>query len=320
MQVPSTNSDQMGRVGLLFSARVAFATTSQIPSTYHSTRLAFSKGFQRSQQKFSVSRNLRCAMAPTAPTDHKAVTRIGDSERFSMGVIHNGVFQSAGLLSSPSSGSDISSQTRDIFSQIDNLLSEAGTSKSELLTVTIWLADVKDITAFNEQWDAWLDKSNKPVRACVQSALVRADALVEIQVTAAVPTSSRIVSTSDAAAAVGPYSQGIISDNGTVYVSGCIGLTADSGVMAGNSIHAQTVQALSNLRAILKEAGCTPKDIVKTTILLDDMGAFSEVNQLYEAFFDGGRVPARSCFAAKQLPKGALVEIEAIATVPIGQP
>lgn len=75
----------------------------------------------------------------------------------------------------------------------------------------------------------------------------------------------------------------------------------------------QMLQALSNLFAILQKAGCAPGDIVKTTLLLDDMSDFATVNELYSQFFSGTRVPSRSCFAAKTLPKGALVEIEAIA-------
>lgn len=256
-------------------------------------------------------------MAPPASESKNEIKRIGDTQRFSLGVIHNGVFQTAGLLSDPSVGSELSAQTRDIFSQIDKLLTEAGTDKSRILSVNIWLADVADIVSFNEEWDAWLDVKNKPIRACVQSALVRSDARVEIQVTASVPASpSYAISTKEAAAAVGPYNQAIVTNNGTVYVSGCIGLTADSGTMAGDSVREQTIQALRNLRGVLKQAHCNPTDIVKVTILLQDMSAFTEVNQLYKEFFEGGMVPARSCFAAKQLPKGALVEIEAIAMIP----
>lgn len=256
-------------------------------------------------------------MAPPTSEPKSQIRRIGDTARFSLGVIHNGVIQTAGLLSDPSAGSDLSAQTRDIFSQVDKLLAEAGTDKSRILSVNIWLADVADIASFNAEWDSWLDPANKPIRACVQSALVRPDARVEIQVTAAIPSlPSYAIATKEAAAAVGPYNQAIVTDNGTVYVSGCIGLTADSGVLAGDTVKEQTMQALSNLRAILKEAQCTPADIVKVTILLEDMAAFAEVNQLYESFFEGGRVPARSTFAVKQLPKSALVEIEAIAIAP----
>lgn len=255
-------------------------------------------------------------MAPAASGVKSGIRRIGDAGRFSQGVVYNGVFQTAGLLCDASVGPDLSAQTLDIFSQIDDLLAEAGTDKSRILSVNIWLVDAGDIARFNELWDDWLDADNKPVRACVQSALVRPDARVEIQVFAAVPSAGRTIETSEAAAAVGPYNQGIVTDDGTVYVSGCIGLTADCGKMAGDSVKDQTLQALNNLRAVLKQAHCSPTDIVKTTILLHDMDAFAEVNQLYQAFFEGGRVPARSCFAAKQLPKGALVEIEAIATIP----
>lgn len=178
------------------------------------------------------------------------------------------------------------------------------------------MSDIREFAEMNRAWDEWLDKDHMPVRATVQAALAAPELSVEIQVTAALPSPAKVIATKEAADAVGPYNQGVVVDDGTIYVSGCIGLLPSGGGMAGASVEAQTDQALKNMRAILKEAGAGPGDIVKTTILLDDMGDFGKVNAIYKDFFGGGRVPARSCFAAKQLPKGALVEIECIASLP----
>ena len=121
------------------------------------------------------------------------------------------------------------------------------------------------------------------------------------------------VKTANAPQAIGPYSQGIVA-NGFVFCSGQISLDPDSGEIIGDSIQAQTEQALKNLFAVLKEAGSSPGRVVKTTVLLNDMSDFAEMNKVYEKMFDGFR-PARAAFAVKTLPKNVLVEIEAIATV-----
>lgn len=243
---------------------------------------------------------------------YEDIVRKDPNDRFSKIVIHNDIVYLSGIIA-PSPERDVVSQTRIILEQLDDLLVEAGTHKSRILTSTVWLADISRVDDMNKAWNEWLDVENKPARACVEGKLALDDAVVEVQATAALPSRARILRTVDAASAVGPYNQGVVIENGTVYISGCIGLSATSGAMVGDSVEEQCAQALSNLKAILKEAGCGPQDIVKTMILLEDMKDFATVNDIYANFFEGGPVPARSCFAAKQLPKGALVEIEAIA-------
>lgn len=152
-----------------------------------------------------------------------------------------------------------------------------------------------------------------PARATVQAALGEGFD-IEIKVIAALPSQRRIIDTKEAAAAVGPYNQAVVAD-GTVYVSGCIGALPGGRGMVQGGVVEETKQAFKNVAAILKEAGATVGDVVKTTVLLDDMADFAKVNAIYEQFFEGVEVPARSCFAAKQLPKGALVEIEVIAVI-----
>ncbi|MDY3113295.1 MAG: RidA family protein [Helicobacter sp.] len=120
-----------------------------------------------------------------------------------------------------------------------------------------------------------------------------------------------IISTQNAPQAIGPYSQGIIC-NGILYTSGQIGLTPQGELVSG--IEAQTRQVLSNLEAILKEAGVSFNSVIKTTIFLSDMDNFSIVNEIYAEFFKEHK-PARSTVAVKTLPKNALVEIECIASL-----
>lgn len=245
---------------------------------------------------------------------HADIKRLEPGERFNQIVVHNGLVYLAGQVARGTDGS-VYAQTAAILSKIDGLLAQAATDKTRVLSATIWMTDISGAKEMNRAWDAWVDKDNMPVRAAVQSRLVSDDVTVEIQVTAALPSPAKTLATEHAAAAVGPYNQGVVVDDGTVYVSGCIGLLPGDGGMAQGGVEGQTKLALKNVSAILESAGAGPNDIVKTTILLDDMADFGKVNAIYKAFFGGGRVPARSCFAAKELPKGALVEIEAIARI-----
>ena len=120
----------------------------------------------------------------------------------------------------------------------------------------------------------------------------------------------QIISTPDAAQAIGPYSQAIKA-GGFIFTSGQIALKPDGEFVAGG-VEAQARQVLQNLAAILKEAGATLQDAVKTTIFIADMGDFATVNEIYAAAF-GAHKPARSTVQVAKLPKGALVEIEVIA-------
>ena len=121
------------------------------------------------------------------------------------------------------------------------------------------------------------------------------------------------VSTSNAPAAIGPYSQGIITD-GFVFCSGQIGLDPATGTLV-DGLEAQTERVLKNIAAILDAAGLTLADIVKTTIFLTDMADFATVNGIY-AKHVADPPPARSTLAVSALPKGAVIEIEAIARRP----
>ena len=123
-------------------------------------------------------------------------------------------------------------------------------------------------------------------------------------------TSRQAVTSSGAPAAIGPYSQAIAVDE-TVYCSGQIGLDPATGELA-DGLEAQAERALRNLSAVLDAAGVTMADVVKTTIFLTDMGDFAAVNTIYATFVPDPP-PARSTVAVAALPKGALVEVEAIA-------
>ena len=125
--------------------------------------------------------------------------------------------------------------------------------------------------------------------------------------------SKTAIHTEQAPAAIGPYSQGIKAGN-TVYVSGQIPIDPATGEFAGEDIAAQTRQNLTNIREILKAGGADMSHVVKTTILLKDIADFAAMNEVYAEFFTEP-YPARAAFQAAALPKGALVEIEAIAVL-----
>ena len=120
------------------------------------------------------------------------------------------------------------------------------------------------------------------------------------------------IKTSNAPAAIGPYSQAIDSGAGLVFVSGQIPIDPATGAFPEGGVKEQTRQSLLNASAILKEAGLGLGNVVKTTVFLADMGDFAAMNEVYSAFFSAP-YPARSAVAVKNLPKGALVEIECIA-------
>ena len=123
----------------------------------------------------------------------------------------------------------------------------------------------------------------------------------------------KVLSTSKAPAAIGPYSQAI-QVGYLVYTSGQIPIDPATGVFVEGGIKEQTRQSLLNVKAILEEAGLTMNDVVKTTVFMADMNDFADMNAVYAEFFSEP-YPARSAVAVKTLPKGALVEIEVVAGV-----
>lgn len=120
------------------------------------------------------------------------------------------------------------------------------------------------------------------------------------------------IETKKAPAAIGPYSQAIVTGN-YIFTSGQIPLIPESGVLAEGAIEAQTEQVISNLAAVLTAAGSDLTKVVKTTCFLKNIGDFAAFNAVYEKYFTGK--PARSCVEVAALPKGALVEIEVIAEI-----
>jgi 2-iminobutanoate/2-iminopropanoate deaminase len=119
------------------------------------------------------------------------------------------------------------------------------------------------------------------------------------------------VATEHAPKAIGPYSQAIVAD-GTVYTAGQVALDPQSGALVGQTVSEQTEQVLKNLAAVLAASGSSLGQVVKTTVFLADMADFAAMNEVYARHF-GGHRPARSTVQAAGLPKGARVEIDAIA-------
>lgn len=120
------------------------------------------------------------------------------------------------------------------------------------------------------------------------------------------------IHTTNAPEAIGPYSQAVVH-NGILYTSGQIALNPASGMVEAQTIEAQTEQVMKNLEAVLKAAGTDFTTVLKTTCFLKNMSDFGIFNEIYAKYFTGK--PARSCVAAKELPKDVLVEIELIAAV-----
>ena len=121
----------------------------------------------------------------------------------------------------------------------------------------------------------------------------------------------QIISTSNAPAAIGPYSQAVKTGN-FVFLSGQLGIDPQTGDFVSNSVVEQTEQVIKNIKAILSEANLTLNNVVKTTVFLADMSDFAAMNEVYGKHFSEP-YPARSSIAVKTLPKNGLVEIEVIA-------
>ena len=122
----------------------------------------------------------------------------------------------------------------------------------------------------------------------------------------------KVVATTNAPAAIGPYSQAIIAGD-NMYISGQLPINPATGEMPAD-IKAQTKQSLENIKAILESEGLSMKNVVKTTVLMQNMGDFNDMNAVYSEFFTE-ECPARAAFEGAKLPMNALVEIEAIAYI-----
>ena len=122
----------------------------------------------------------------------------------------------------------------------------------------------------------------------------------------------KIVATEKAPKALGPYSQGYVH-NGVMYTAGQIAINPEVNDVEATTIEGQTEQVCKNLGEVLKEAGTSFDNVLKTTCFLADMGDFAAVNEVYGKYFTSK--PARSCVAVKTLPKGVLCEVELIAAV-----
>lgn len=120
------------------------------------------------------------------------------------------------------------------------------------------------------------------------------------------------VSTNKAPSAIGPYSQAVIF-NGILYTSGQIGINPQTGNIDGKDIAEQTEQVMQNLKAVLEEAGTSFDNVIKTTCFIAEIADFGAFNEVYAKYFTSK--PARSCVAVKDLPKGALCEVELIAKI-----
>jgi reactive intermediate/imine deaminase len=123
------------------------------------------------------------------------------------------------------------------------------------------------------------------------------------------------IRTDDAPEPVGPYNQAVVA-GGLLWCSGQIALDPSTGALVGEGdVEAETRQVLTNLRAVLAAAGVGPAQVVRTTVFLADLADFARVNSLYAEMFGAGTSPARACVQVAALPKGARVEIDAVAVL-----
>lgn len=128
--------------------------------------------------------------------------------------------------------------------------------------------------------------------------------------------SKKVIRTDKAPAPVGPYNQAIATTGQMLFIAGQIPLDPQSGNIVGEGdITAQTQQVMTNIQAILNEAGANWEDVVKTSVFLTDLANFSPMNQVYAEYFVEDTAPARACVEVSRLPKDVLVEIECIAVI-----
>ena len=127
--------------------------------------------------------------------------------------------------------------------------------------------------------------------------------------------SKKVIRTDSAPAPVGPYNQAIATSGQMLFVAGQVPLDPQSGNIVGEEITAQTKQVMTNIEAILTEAGANWNDVVKTSVFLTDLANFSSMNQVYAEYFAEDTAPARACVEVSRLPKDVLVEIECIAVI-----
>ena len=128
--------------------------------------------------------------------------------------------------------------------------------------------------------------------------------------------SKKVIRTDKAPAPVGPYNQAIVTTGQMLFIAGQVPLDPESGNIVGDGdITAQTQQVMTNIEAILTEAGANWSDVVKTSVFLTDIANFSPMNQVYAEYFLEDTAPARACVEVSRLPKDVLVEIECIAVV-----
>lgn len=129
-------------------------------------------------------------------------------------------------------------------------------------------------------------------------------------------SNKKVIRTKFAPAPVGPYNQAIPTSGQMIFVAGQIPLNPETGELVGdNDVAKQTEQVMSNIEAILKEAGASCEDVVKTSVFLQNLADFSTMNQVYARYFAEATAPARACVEVSRLPKDVLVEIECIAVI-----
>lgn len=239
---------------------------------------------------------------------------------FSQAVICEGLVYLSGCIGSPPDApsqlsDDLEQQTRQLLQNMSRVLEAAGSSMKLVVKNTVLIKSMDLFKRVNEVYGEFFEE--KPARSTFAVAGLPMNALVEIEATALLIKDEKercIVCTDNAPAPIGPYSQAVKTSS-RLFVSGCIGLDPVTKQMVGEDVEAQTAQLMKNMQAVVEAAGLKMENVIKTTVLLQDLADFGKVNAIYANFFPNNP-PARSTFGVVGLPMNARVEIEAIVAIP----
>jgi enamine deaminase RidA (YjgF/YER057c/UK114 family) len=236
------------------------------------------------------------------------ITRIDPGPRMSEATVYGGRIHCSGMIPEDT-GLDITGQVKQALAEIDALIARGGSDKGNILTATIWLADIADFTAMNAVWDAWIEPGRKPARATVEARLNVPKMKVEIMVVAAVQSAKVSAALKEEKTmsvkrinAGARMSSAVVHGN-TVYLAG---ITADD---AKADVKGQTKQILDKIDKFLAEAGTDKSKVLSANIWLTDIGTWSQMNEVWDAWVSPGNTPARATVEAKLANPALKVEI-----------
>lgn len=217
---------------------------------------------------------------------------------------------------------DVKHQSIEALENLKRALSLAGSSPSRTMKITVYLTDINDYSKMNDAYrEVFLsDVNDPPARAAFSVRALPLGRKVEVCAIASLSTDSpSSLIAVQGASAVPVYSPAMVLGDEFVFCSGQIALDPSSGTKAlvgAGDVAKETEQALKNMRAVLREGGASMSSVRKVNIFLTDMSQYDKVNEVYKRFFGGSKPPARTCVEVRDLPCGAMIEIECKAERP----